>query len=373
MEARRPEGELVVDIRQWELRSPKEPLAASERRVGTPAAGEALVRVSGCGVCHTDLGFYLGQVPTKHALPLVLGHEVSGVVEAAGPGAEGWTGKRVVVPAVLPCGECGACRRGRYALCPGQIFPGNDVHGGFASHLVVPARFLCDLGRVDDSTLPLYAVVADAVSTPYEAVRRSGLREGDLAIFVGAGGVGGFGVQIAAALGAQVVAIEPAPERRLLATRHGAGLALDPKALDGRGLRQAVRGFADGRGLPSDEWKVFETSGTTAGQEIAFGLMTRGSHLGVVGYTPEKVPLHLSRLMALDARAEGNWGCAPGRYPELLRLIERGAIALEPFVELRPMEQINQVLAEMIDHRLQCRAVLIPQSSGGRRPEREGR
>jgi 6-hydroxycyclohex-1-ene-1-carbonyl-CoA dehydrogenase len=363
----------MVAIRQWEMRSPKEPLVFSERRIGLPAAGEALVRVAGCGVCHTDLGFYLGQVPTKHPLPLVLGHEVSGVVEAAGPGAGEWAGKRVVVPAVLPCGECSACRRGRYALCPAQIFPGNDVHGGFASHLVVPARFLCDLGVVEESALPLYAVVADAVSTPYEAVRRSGLREGDLAVFVGAGGVGGFGVQIAAAHGAQVVAIDPVAGRRRLATEHGAGLALDPKALELPALRKAVREFAAGRGLSADEWKVFETSGTTAGQEIAFGLMTRGSHLGVVGYTPEKLTLHLSRLMALDARAEGNWGCAPGRYPELLRLIGEGKIALEPYVERRPLAQVNQVFREMIDHRLQRRAVLIPEPETEQGPERERR
>jgi 6-hydroxycyclohex-1-ene-1-carbonyl-CoA dehydrogenase len=89
----------------------------------------------------------------------------------------------------------------------------------------------------------------------------------------------------------------------------------------------------------------------------------RGSHLGVVGYTPEKLSLHLSRLMALDARAEGNWGCAPTRYPEILKLIESGRIAIEPFVEPHPLSQINMVLTEMMEHRLHRRAILVPDFS----------
>jgi len=353
----------MITIHQWEMRSPREPLCLTERRIDSLSPGEALVRVAGCGLCHTDIGFYSGAVRTNHALPLTLGHEVSGVVERTGPGAEAWSGKAVIVPAILPCGDCAACRRGRYALCPSQVFPGNDVHGGFASHLVVPARFLCEVGEASGESLERLAVVADAVSTPYEAIRRSSLAEGDVAIFIGAGGVGGFGVQIASALGARVIAIDPDLERRRLALEHGAEMALDPQADDLSSLRKAIREHAAEHGLPSEEWKVFETSGTTAGQAIAFGLLARGSHLGVVGYTPEKVSISLSRLMALDARAEGNWGCAPGRYPEILQLIEQGRIDLEPYVERHPLSQINAVLADMMEHRLHRRAILVPDFS----------
>jgi 6-hydroxycyclohex-1-ene-1-carbonyl-CoA dehydrogenase len=288
---------------------------------------------------------------------------VSGIVEAAGDGAGAWAGKAVIVPAILPCGECEACRRGRYALCPSQIFPGNDAHGGFASHLVVPARHLCEAKGVPSALLPLLSVVADAVSTPFEAIRRSGLTEGQIAIFVGAGGVGGFGVQIAAALGGRVVAIDPSPERRELALRHGAELALDPSSCDLAAMRKSIRKHASVHDLPLEEWRIFETSGTTAGQELAFGLLVRGSHLGVVGFTPEKVTIAVSRLMALDARAEGNWGCAPERYPELLRLIAQGKVDLGPYVERRPMSEINDVFALMTAHKLHRRAVLIPDFS----------
>ena len=68
-----------------------------------------LIKVAACGVCHTDLGFYYDGVPTRHPFPLILGHEISGTVVEAGDGAEDWVGKQVVVPAVIPCGECDAC------------------------------------------------------------------------------------------------------------------------------------------------------------------------------------------------------------------------------------------------------------------------
>ena len=354
----------MVTIQQWEMRSPREPLVPVERPSGALAPGETLVRVAGCGLCHTDIGFFEGSVRTNHALPLTLGHEISGRVEEAGPGLRDWVGRAVIVPAILPCGECRACRKGRSALCPKQVFPGNDIHGGFASHVVVPGRFLCDASSVDDDRLADLSVIADAVSTPFEAIHRSGLARGELAIFIGAGGVGGFGVQIAAALGASVVAIDPSSARRSLALAHGAALALDPTARDLSALRGAVRQHAAEAGLPTEEWKVFETSGTTAGQETAFGLLVRGSHLGVVGYAPGKAAIALSRLMALDAAAVGNWGCAPERYPDVLALVASGHVKVAPFIERRPLSRINDAFADMTAHRLERRVVLVPDAAG---------
>jgi 6-hydroxycyclohex-1-ene-1-carbonyl-CoA dehydrogenase len=351
----------MTDIRQWEFRAAGEPMVSGRRPLAAPGPGEAVVRVAGCGVCHTDLGFWLGETRTHRPPPIVLGHEISGVVEAAGEGVREWAGRPVVVPAILPCGDCSACRRGRPAICAAQVFPGSDVHGGFASHVVVPARFLCAVdGGPTPTGLARLAVVADAVSTPFEAVRRSGLVAGEVAVVVGAGGVGGFGVQIAAALGGHVIAIDPVEERRVLALAHGASVAIDAKGVDAAGVRRAVRDAVRERGWPETEWKVFECSGTPAGQELAFALLTRGSHLGVVGYTPARVTVPLSHLMAFDARAEGNWGCAPGHYPAILRMIEADRIRLEPFVEMRPLSEINAVFVEAREHRLRKRPVLVP-------------
>jgi 6-hydroxycyclohex-1-ene-1-carbonyl-CoA dehydrogenase len=350
----------MIEIRQYEMRAARETFAPTMRILEGPGPGEALVRVAGCGLCHTDLAFHQGEVKTNHALPLTLGHEISGTVERAGRGAEAWVGKAVVVPAVVPCGVCDACRRGRYAVCSAQVFFGNDVHGGFASHVVAPVRALFEVPASLRDRLWMLSVVADAVSTPYEAIARSGLEPGHVAIFVGVGGVGGFGVQIAAALGAHVVAIDPSSERRELVARHGASLSLDPSVGDPGSVRRLVRGHVQERGLPLEEWRVFETSGTVAGQELAFSLLSRGGHLGIVGYAAGKASVHLSRLMALDARAEGNWACAPQRFPEVLRLVADGKIAIEPFVERRSLSRIDETFADLAAHRLHRRAVLAP-------------
>ena len=94
----------------------------------------------------------------------------------------GWIGKAVIVPAVLPCGECDLCRRGLAPICRAQKMPGNDIQGGFATHIVVPARGLCavDEARLARAGLTLaeVSIVADALTTPYQAVRRAGVDAG---------------------------------------------------------------------------------------------------------------------------------------------------------------------------------------------------
>ena len=350
-----------MDVRSWVAQAPSEPMVLLGRGE-EPGAGEVLVEVAGCGVCHTDLGFLFDGVPTRHPFPLTLGHEVSGRVVSAGSGAEEWVGREVVVPAVMPCGECAACRAGRGSICPKQIFPGNDVHGGFGSHLRVPARGLCPVPkRPAGIALEDLSVIADAVSTPYQAVRRSGLGAGDLAIFVGAGGVGGFGVQIAAALGAVVIAIDRDPDRLRKLEEHGAALTLRADELDLRGLKREVREFAGRHKVPTWRQMVFETSGSPAGQATAFGLLGHGGYLSVVGYTPETVTIRLSNLMALDARAEGNWGCLPELYPEALELVLSGRVALAPFVERRPLSSINETFRELHERGVPRRVVLVPE------------
>ena len=354
-------------VRSWMVRAAREPMVLHERDE-SPGAGEVVVQVAGCGVCHTDLGFYYDGVPTRKGYPLTLGHEISGTVVAAGAGAEAWRGRQVVVPAVIPCGECPACKAGRDPVCPGQIFPGSDVHGGFATHVVVPARGLCPVPALDDRrlnpggiALPELSVIADAVSTPYQAIRRSELAGGDLAVFVGLGGVGGFGVQLASAMGAAVVAIDVDEARTELMAQHGADLALVDRG-DFKELRQAVRGFAKDRGIESWRHKIFETSGTPEGQSTAFGLVGHGGYLAVVGFTPRKVEIRLSSLMAFDATARGNWGCPPAHYPAILDMVLGGKVALGPFTERRPLASINEVFADVHERRVSRRVVLVPEA-----------
>lgn len=355
-----------MEVHSWVVEHPAAPMRWLPREE-SPGSGEVLIAVAGCGVCHTDLGFYFDGVPTRQPFPLTLGHEVSGTVLACGPGAEDWQGETVIVPAVLPCGVCAACLAGRGSICPHQVFPGSDLHGGFGSHLRVPAQGLCRVPDLSDPAvnpaglaLADLAVIADAVTTPYQAILKSGLAEGDLAVFVGAGGVGGFGVQIAAAFGARTIAIDLDPARLAQLSGYGASLTLCSAALDPKAIRQHVRAFAREHDIPSWRTFIFETSGAAAGQELAFALLDYGSTLLVVGYTAAKISIRLSNLMAFDAAAIGTWGCLPQHYPAVRDLALQGKVQLAPFVGYHPLAQIHDIFAALHDRTLGHRAILIP-------------
>lgn len=345
----------------YSLTAAGSPLARRGMQVPDPGPGEAVVEVLACGLCHTDLGYADGSVPPRHPLPLTLGHEVVGTVVAGGAGALGLVGRQVVVPAVLPCGRCAFCQAGRGNACPDQKMPGNDVDGGFATHLVVPAAPLVPLVDVPAGfDVRELSVVADAVSTAYQAVRRSGLQEGDAAFVVGAGGVGAFVAQVARAVGARVVACDVRHDRLDLVSAHGAERVVEIGGRKPAELRRDVHEAARGWGVPSLRWRVFECSGTPAGQSLAFALLARGATLLQVGYTPQPVELRFSNLMAFDATVHGTWGCPPDAYPDVLRLIFDGRVALRPFVDHAPMSRVNELLDDMAHHRLARRMVLDP-------------
>ncbi|RPH61567.1 MAG: 6-hydroxycyclohex-1-ene-1-carbonyl-CoA dehydrogenase [Burkholderiales bacterium] len=354
---------MSIEAHRWLMTAVGTPLERATFSAA-PNDGEVVVAVSGCGVCHTDLGYFYDGVRTNHPLPLALGHEISGRVVAAGAGAEQWMGKAVIVPAVLPCGECDLCRRGLGTICRNQKMPGNDIQGGFASHIVVPGRGLCE---VDESrlakaglTLADVSIVADALTTPYQAVRRAGVGPGSLAVVIGAGGVGGYCVQIASASGAKVVAIDVDDAKLEAIAGHGASLTINSRTLDARGIKAAIVDFARKNGLRPTEWFIFECSGTAPGQLTAFGLLVHGATLSVVGFTMDKIEIRLSNLMAFDARAIGNWGCPPEFYPAALDLVLDGKVQIKPFVEPHPLDEINRVL-EAVHHReIRRRAVLVP-------------
>ena len=350
----------------YRLTAPGQRLEKYEFLTLEPRAGEVVVEVAGCGVCHTDVGFAFDGVPTRASPPLTLGHEISGCVVAAGAGATGWEGRDIVVPAVIPCGECAACRAGQSTICRQQFMPGNDGDGGFATHVRVPARGLCAVPAKlpPGISLDLLSVVADAVTTPFEAIRRSGLGADDVAVFVGVGGVGGFGVQIAAALGAAVVAIDVDPARLALAAQHGASLTLDAGSMNEKEVKSAVRSFVKQSGRKGIGLKIFETSGTPAGQTTAFGLLDHGGYLAVVGFTPKKVELRLSNLMAFDATARGNWGCPPEQYPAALALVLDGKVVLEPYVERHSLDEAPALLEAVARHEIRKRVILVPDHAG---------
>ena len=353
-------SEHTVD--RWVMTSQSEPCELQTEPLAPPPPGEAVVEVAGCGVCHTDISFLHMGVPTRAPAPLALGHEISGTVLEVGDGVDSaLVGCPVLVPAVMPCGECALCLAGQRRICRAQVMPGNDRHGGFASHVTVPARYLC---TVPDAVLANHelwelSVVADAVTTPFQSVRSSGLAKTGLAVCIGTGGIGIHGVHSAAAAGARVIALDVDSDKLAVAAAHGADAVIDVTGLSIKEIKGRVKEEAKALGAPGTCWRIFEMSGTKAGQETAFALLGQGAHLSIVGFTMAKLEVRLSNLMAFDATLRGNWGCDPELYPEVLDWIGAGRLKVSPFVEKHALEEINGVLDAAHAGTLKKRAVLV--------------
>jgi 6-hydroxycyclohex-1-ene-1-carbonyl-CoA dehydrogenase len=324
--------------------------------------GEVLVEIAGCGVCHTDLSYFYGGVPTVNRPPLTLGHEISGRIVA---GEASWIGKEVIIPAVMPCDNCPVCAAGRGNRCLAQKMPGNSlgIYGGFSSHIPVPVRDLCPVGSRGAVPLECLAAVADAVTTPYQAATRANVQAGDRAVIVGAtGGIGTFLVQVAKAFGAEtVVGIDLGMAKLERARKYGADLVLCSAGKDANLVRDDFRALCKEHGLPHNYgWKIFEATGNKAGQEISLGLLSFVSKLIWIGFSTDVNEYSLSRLMAFDAEIIGTWGCLPKHYPQALRMVLEGSIQIEPFVELRPMSSIEKTFEEAHAGRLERRVILTP-------------
>lgn len=324
--------------------------------------GEVLVEVAGCGVCHTDLGYFYHGVPTVTKAPLTLGHEVSGVIVA---GDEKYIGKEVIIPAVMPCNGCPICDAGRGNRCLAQKMPGNsmDIYGGFSSHIPVPVGDLCFVEDRGDFKLEELAVIADAATTPYQACVRGDIKEGDNVIILGVtGGVGVYMAQMAKAFGAgTVIGIARNPEKLKRALNYGCDFVINSTDKDPKTIKGEFKAICKENGLPHNYgWKIFEVTGTKAGQDIALGLLSFTGKLIVVGFGMQKNEYSISRLMAFDADIIGTWGCLPKYYNNVLKWVLDGTIQIKPFVETRPMSHIKEAFSEAKAGKLTKRIVLTP-------------
>jgi len=348
-------------IKGWQMVEQGKPLQLNEYEAAELKPGDVRVQVAGCGVCHTDISFLHMGVRTNSPPPLTLGHEISGTVIETGEGAEGFKDKPVIIPAVLPCGECALCQAGKGNACRSQIMPGNDLQGGFASHIVVPGRFLCVL----DEPVPGYAleelsVVADAVTTPYHAVSKANVQAGEVCVHIGVGGIGTYAVQIAKAFGAHTIALDIDDAKLAALAEHGADVTINVRDKDPRELKKQIGGIAKEQGWPKLGWHIFETSGTAPGQELGFSLLNFTGSLSIVGFTMDKVKVRLSNLMAFDANLYGNWGCLPDYYPPVVELLRENKITMKPFIETHPLSTINDVMDKAHHGQLTKRAIMVP-------------
>jgi propanol-preferring alcohol dehydrogenase len=313
-----------------------QPLEIAEVDVPRPKYGEALVKVKACGVCATDL-HYLHGTPTFKKPPLILGHEISGIVEEVGEGVEGISvGEAVIVPPVISCGTCGRCREGRDNICDNMKMVGNHMDGGFAEYLTVPARVLVKLPQ----GLPVYdcAIISDAVSTPFHAVKNRGeVRGGEWVAIFGCGGVGIHAVQIAAAFGASVITVDIDDRKLRLARELGAVETVNPREVDAvKTIQRMTSGGVDA---------AFEIIGKPTTLEQAFSVVRPGGRLVVVGYSAEDWNLRASRVMFREISVLGSLGCRLAEYPAIIKMVASGRLKLGPTISDRlGLEDVNEAL-----------------------------
>ncbi|AXF03812.1 alcohol dehydrogenase [Paraburkholderia hospita] len=228
-------------MRAVQVSGPGGALELVERDVPAPGAGQVLIKVQACGICHSDSLTKEGQWPGLQ-YPRVPGHEVAGVIDTLGAGVEGWkAGERVGVGwHGGHCGHCANCRRGYFVVCEKGQVPGISYDGGYADYLVVPvealARMPAELNDVDAAPLLCAGI------TTFNALRNSGARAGEVVAILGIGGLGHLGVQFARRMGFNTVAIARGEDKAPLAKQLGAHHYIDSRSQNPADALKALGG-----------------------------------------------------------------------------------------------------------------------------------
>ena len=287
-----------------------------------PGRGEVLVKVEYCGICHSDLSLINGTFPAQ--LPVVTqGHEASGTVAALGPDVTGWhEGNRVVLAAGRPCRECPNCRRGDVSHCLRVRLMAFAYDGAWAQYTVGQAA---GLTRIPDNvSFEHAAILADAVSTPFGAV----VRTGKVAVgeSVGVWGVGGLGthiVQLARLVGAApIIAVDVNAEARARAVELGADYEFDSRD---EGLHDQIAELTAGRGLDV----AFDAVGLKVTFEQALANLTVGGRLVGVGMSAEAPSIGPTSMFGLTKRQVlGHLGYQNADIETLAMLVSRGRLDL---------------------------------------------
>ncbi len=312
-----------------------QPLVVEEIQTPAPGPGEVLVKVAACGLCHTDLHYLDHDTPTFKKPPLVLGHEISGTVAAIGAEVKQWQeGDRVLLPAVYGCGQCAMCRLGRENVCERMVMFGNNVDGGYAEYLLAPAKDIFTLPE----EIPLIegAIIADATTTPFHAVvNRGQVKPGDKVVVFGCGGIGLNVVQIAAAVGGQVIAVDLVDEKLEWAKKLGAQVALNASQYEriDKEIRKLTGGGAD---------IGFEAIGNPTVQQQTFNSLRTGGRFVVVGFAAKPMTLSTGKVMYREMEIIGSLGCRAVDYPRVLELARQGKIKVKELVTARfTLDDIN--------------------------------
>jgi D-arabinose 1-dehydrogenase-like Zn-dependent alcohol dehydrogenase len=316
-----------------------------EREVPQPGRGEALVRVHACGICHSDSFAKTGGFPGI-SWPHVPGHEIAGEVAALGEDVKGWeVGQRVGVGWFGgSCGYCRQCRRGNLMNCANMDIPGITIDGGYADYVLVKAGALASIP--DDLSAQEAAPLLCAGITTYNALRHSGAHAGDLVAILGVGGLGHLGVQFAAKLGFDTVAIARGRGKEELALRLGARHYIDSTSQDPAAELLAMGGA-----------KVILSTVTSAPAVTAVlgGLGVRGK-LVIVGASMEPMQIPPAMLIGGSKSIAGH---ASGHSGDSEDTLDFSALSgVRPMIETFPLEQAAEAYERMMSGDARFRMVI---------------
>lgn len=328
-----------------------EPLEIREIPAPEPGPGEVLIRVAAVGVCHSDWTVWAGRSAILDRLPAVLGHEIAGYVAGVGEGVTGLReGAAAAVFGAWGCGRCRYCRRGDEQACDQTRWVGHGPAGGYAEYLLVPAaRHLEPIGGLD---LAEAAALTDAGLTSYRAVSRClpRLAPGAVAVVIGIGGLGHFGLQYLKILSpAWLVAVDTSLPARRLAALLGADAAVES-------ADQALEAAADLSGGGGAD-AVLDFVGSSATMELSVRLAGRFAMIvnvglggGALDYRPYGMPAEVTLTTA--------WWGSRRDLSEAVALAQTGR--LTPVLERYPLSDINEVMERLAAGEVEGRAVLLP-------------
>lgn len=299
------------------------PMAVRDLPDPTPPPDGVVVRVGANGVCRSDWHGWMGHDPDIR-LPHVPGHELAGTIEAVGPNVRRWrVGDRVTVPFALGCGGCPQCAAGQPQICDAYYQPGFTGWGSFAERVTLPHADLNLVRLPEELDFVAAASLGCRFVTSFRAVVQQGrVAAGEWVAVHGCGGVGLAAVMIAAAAGAQVVAVDVKAEALELAAEVGAHQRLDATAI--ADIPAAVRDLTGGGAHLS-----LDALGSRATcRNSMLCLRKRGRHVQVglmlAADLDPPVPMHM--VIARELEILGSHGLAAHAYPALLELIRAGRL-----------------------------------------------
>ena len=316
-----------------------QPLAIEEVPQPQPAVGEVRIKVMACGIDGTDLKLVDG-FGYRPELPLILGHETAGVIDAVGHGvAHLEVGQPVITWNFVIPPDNPWYQSLREQLCPDvtQVIGVKEIGGGYAEYCTVPAQQIVPLpGGID---WPDAAVLVDAGITAYHAIDRARLKLGESVLVIGVGGVGSFVVQLARQTGAHVIAVDRGEAKVDRARQLGANVALDADQTD---IAEAVRRQTGGRGVDC----VLDIVGLRDTLAAGIDALAVGGRLVIVGYTPEEYPVSGKRMAQNELEIIGT-RCGPrSDLRKVANLMAAGGLQ-SIVTDQRPLDEANEALDQL--------------------------